>query len=165
MSINIGIKNLNDISNQVCLSELGMDSMMSVEIKQTLEREHNIFLTTQDIRNLNFATLVKINQEVQHEKLCSDDTSDTNDFNGLKLLVRVIGKDNLISDVCMNLPTKGDKNKNEIFLLPGIEGSGTIFNLLASKIEAPATCLQYGTYNIGNNYDTIAEIANNILKV
>lgn len=40
---------------QATLAELGMDSMMAVEIKQSLEREFEIFLTAQDIRTLTFA--------------------------------------------------------------------------------------------------------------
>jgi len=42
------------------LAELGMDSMMAVEIKQTLKREYDIFLTAEDIRNLNFSKLMSL---------------------------------------------------------------------------------------------------------
>lgn len=37
-----------------------MDSMMAVEIKQTLEREFEVFLTPQDIRGMTFAKLQEI---------------------------------------------------------------------------------------------------------
>ncbi|PZC73265.1 hypothetical protein B5X24_HaOG209733 [Helicoverpa armigera] len=56
----MGIKDLKTVSQQVSLAELGMDSMMAVEIKQTLEREFEIFLTAQDIRTLTFARFVTI---------------------------------------------------------------------------------------------------------
>ncbi|XP_025162176.1 uncharacterized protein LOC105185637 [Harpegnathos saltator] len=75
-----------------------------------------------------------------------------------------MGEDNLINDICMNLQTKGDTTKDEIFLLPGIEGCGNIFYSLAPKIEAPATCLQYGTYNIDKNCNTVADIVDSIFK-
>ena len=39
------------------LAELGMDSMTAVEIKESLEREFEVFLTPQEIRNLTFASL------------------------------------------------------------------------------------------------------------
>ncbi|EFN80819.1 Fatty acid synthase [Harpegnathos saltator] len=140
---------------------------MAVEIKQTLEREYEVFLTAQDIRNLNFAKLAEMfNQETLNEKLRSDNLKDSSDLAGLKLLVRVIGDDNYsIPDVCISLPTKADTARDEIFLLPGVEGCWSIFNLLAPKIEAPAVCLQYGTYNIGNDCHTISEIADCLLKV
>lgn len=166
MRLNVGLKNLSAVSRHVRLSELGMDSMMATEVKQTLERGFGVFLPVQDIRNLSFAKLDEIfNEKSQNEEMLSDKASNENNLTGLQLLIRTMGKDNLISDVCINLPTKGDSAKNEIFLLPGIEGCANIFNLLAPKIEAPAICLQYGTYNIGNSYHTITEIADCMLKV
>ena len=36
---------------------MGMDSMTVVEIMQTLEREFEVYLTPQEIRNLTFASL------------------------------------------------------------------------------------------------------------
>lgn len=45
----LGIKNVNTVSMQFTLSELGMDSKLRVEIKQTLEGRYGIFLKTQDL--------------------------------------------------------------------------------------------------------------------
>ena len=52
-----GIRDLKTISLNSTLAELGMDSMTTVEIKETLERESEIYLTPQEIRNLTFANL------------------------------------------------------------------------------------------------------------
>lgn len=51
----IGIRDVKTISYQSTLPELGMDSMMAVEMKQFLEREFEVFLTPQEIRSLTFA--------------------------------------------------------------------------------------------------------------
>lgn len=51
---------MKTVSLHSTLAELGMDSMMGVEIKQTLEREFEVFLTPQDIRSLTFAKLHEI---------------------------------------------------------------------------------------------------------
>lgn len=51
----LGIRDIKTVSFHSSLAELGMDSIMAVEIKQTLEREFEIFLTPQDIRSLTFA--------------------------------------------------------------------------------------------------------------
>lgn len=48
----MGIRDIKTVSTNVTLSEVGMDSLMAVEIKQTLEREFEIFLTPQDLRAL-----------------------------------------------------------------------------------------------------------------
>lgn len=138
-----------------------MDSMMAVEIKQTLEREFDVFLTTQDIRYLNFAKLIEMfDENTSNDK----NVRDVNELNDIKLLVRLIGND-LIPDVCMDLPTKRNMTRSEIFLLPGMEGCGNIFDSLVQHIEAPATCLQHGAYHIGTNSNSINEIADRLLKV
>lgn len=56
----LGIKDLKSVSLHASLAELGMDSMNAVEIKQTLEREFEIFLTPTDIRTMTFAKYLKI---------------------------------------------------------------------------------------------------------
>lgn len=44
-----------------------MDSMMAVEIKQTLEREFQVFLTPQDIRGMTFAKLQDLAAQTENE--------------------------------------------------------------------------------------------------
>lgn len=44
-----------------------MDSMMAVEIKQTLEREFEMFLSAQDIRGMTFARLTELAQSMQEQ--------------------------------------------------------------------------------------------------
>ncbi|EFN74070.1 Fatty acid synthase [Camponotus floridanus] len=157
----MGLKDLNNVARHTPLPELGMDSMMAVEIKQTLEREFDVFLTAQDIRYLNFA---KLNEMFDKDK--SEDKSDReeNELTGIKLFVRLVGNDHLIPDICIDLPTKRDKEKSEVFLLPGMEGCGNIFDSLVQQIEAPATCLQHGIYNIGADCTSINEIADCLLQ-
>jgi fatty acid synthase len=52
-----GIRDIKTISLNSTLAELGIESMTAVEIKVTLEREFEVYLTLQEIRNLTFATL------------------------------------------------------------------------------------------------------------
>jgi fatty acid synthase len=63
-----GIRDLKTISLNSTLAELGMDSMTTVEIKETLEREFEIYLTPQEIRNLTFANL----DELSAANQCAD---------------------------------------------------------------------------------------------
>ncbi|KYN20666.1 Fatty acid synthase [Trachymyrmex cornetzi] len=55
----LGISDIKAASPNSSLVELGMDSMMIIEIKQILEQGFDIFLTTKEIRNLTFAKLTK----------------------------------------------------------------------------------------------------------
>lgn len=58
---------MKTISLHSTLAELGMDSMMAVEIKQTLEREFQVFLTPQDIRGMTFAKLQDLAAQTENE--------------------------------------------------------------------------------------------------
>ncbi|XP_025268427.1 fatty acid synthase-like [Camponotus floridanus] len=157
----MGLKDLNNVARHTPLPELGMDSMMAVEIKQTLEREFDVFLTAQDIRYLNFAKLIEM---FDKDTSIDQNVRDLNELTGIKLLVRLIGNDHLIPDICVDLSTKRNNARSEIFLVPGIEGCGSIFDSLVHHIEAPATCLQHGAYNIGTGCTSVNEIADRLLK-
>jgi len=50
------------------LAEIGMDSMTVLEIKETLQREFEVYLTLQEIRNLTFANL----DEMSAAKRCTE---------------------------------------------------------------------------------------------
>jgi len=55
-----GIRDQKTISLNSTLAELGMDSMTAVEIKETLEREFEVYLTLQEIRKLTFVSIDKL---------------------------------------------------------------------------------------------------------
>jgi len=148
------------------LSELGMDSIMSVEIKQTLERDFGIFLTAQNIRNLNFAKLTEMrNKDIEWQKTQEQDNEQETEESSMHLLIRTVHNESITSEICMELPSKMDPRKVGVFLLPGIEGYGHIFNSLASKIRPRMTCLQYGTNNIKLDLTSIPEYADHLLQV
>ncbi|XP_014480112.1 PREDICTED: fatty acid synthase-like, partial [Dinoponera quadriceps] len=79
----MGMEDLETIGQNTPLSELGMDSMMAVDIKQTLQREFDIFLTAQDIRKL---TLAKLKDMADENKRFAEDTNDIVDLESGKLL-------------------------------------------------------------------------------
>lgn len=163
--MHVGQSDLKTVAQHISLAELGMDSMMAVEIKQTLEHEFDMFFTPQDIRMLTFSKLIEMDKSTQQEKSHSKDNEKTAELAGMQLLIRITGNKNITSDVCLELPTLKDQRKVNVYLLAGIEGCGHIFNPLASKIKPPATCLQYATYNIGLSPTSITDYANYLLPV
>lgn len=59
---------MNSISVEASLGDLGLDSLMGVEIKQTLERDFDLVLSTTEIRQLTITNLKEMsNNEQQHE--------------------------------------------------------------------------------------------------
>jgi acyl carrier protein len=59
-SLILGIKDVNTVNAQSTLADLGMDSLMGSEIKQTLERNYDLVLSAQEIRTLTFARLSEL---------------------------------------------------------------------------------------------------------
>lgn len=60
----LGIKNASTLDPNSTLGELGMDSLMAIEIKQGLEREFDIVLSTAEIRNMTIKRLKEMQAEI-----------------------------------------------------------------------------------------------------
>lgn len=58
-----GIRDVNKAPMNVSLGDLGMDSLMAVEIKQTLEREADVVFSAEQIRELTIGQVVQIQNE------------------------------------------------------------------------------------------------------
>ena len=52
-----GIKDSSSVNPDLTLGDLGLDSLIGVEIKQTLQRDYNISMAAKEIRALTFAKL------------------------------------------------------------------------------------------------------------
>ncbi|XP_063988184.1 fatty acid synthase-like [Diachasmimorpha longicaudata] len=157
----MGLKDLKSVGVHTSLAELGMDSMMAVEIRQTLEREFEVFLTAQDIRGLNFAKLIEMNSKNLELKKKTMKGMGGEVPMGIKLLVRLLGGEAPMEELCVQLCTKEESGRQEVFMIPGIEGCGAIFSNLASNIRAPASSLQLN--NMNTEYQSIPEMADQLL--
>lgn len=51
---------MKTINHASTLADLGMDSLMGAEIKQTLERNYDLVLSAQEIRGLTFGKLSEL---------------------------------------------------------------------------------------------------------
>ena len=58
------------LNQNLSLADVGIDSMITLEIQQILEQEFDIFLSMQEIQNLTFAKLIKMSNanDNVHEK-------------------------------------------------------------------------------------------------
>ncbi|XP_011875292.1 PREDICTED: fatty acid synthase-like isoform X1 [Vollenhovia emeryi] len=157
----LGIKSMKNVSPTLYLPELGMDSMMVVEIKQTLEREFDIFFSAQEIRNLTFTKLSEISNA------SADNTQDVNKLDieqrNLKFLIGVIKDKDFISETCLDFSTKRQKTTTEVFLIPGIDGCGTVFSHLGPNINFSARALCHYTNNIDAT-DIISETSDHLIN-
>ncbi|XP_050677552.1 fatty acid synthase-like [Leptidea sinapis] len=152
----MGIKDMKTVSHQVSLAELGMDSMMAIEIKQTLEREFEVFLTAQDIRTLTFAKLVELTAEREAAASTSASAQPVvaEGAVGLRVLMRNFGDEKIANEPFVYVPTMvSDGNENEItinedekvmFVLPGIEGCSSAMEQLCKRLKIKICVLQLG---------------------
>jgi len=63
----LGIKDASKVHDESTLGELGLDSLMAVEIRQYIEREHDMTLNIQEIRSLTIERIRKISEQSQTE--------------------------------------------------------------------------------------------------
>ncbi|GBP45810.1 Fatty acid synthase [Eumeta japonica] len=171
----MGIKDLKTVSQQVSLAELGMDSMMAVEIKQTLEREFEVFLTAQDIRTLTFSRLVELSMQREDASLKTAAKPLAGDgVVGLKVLLRTIGDEETASKPFIFMPTmvsEGKENEPEIqgseevlFMLPGLEGCATVLEPLCRRLKIKACVLQLGHEYVDDNEEMMVTRLHQTIK-
>ncbi|XP_045539247.1 fatty acid synthase-like [Papilio machaon] len=171
----MGIKDLKTVSQQVSLAELGMDSMMAVEIKQTLEREFEIFLTAQDIRTLTFARLVELT--AQREAAASTSAArpvQADAAAGLRVFIRNFGDEKLASEPLIYMSTMvSDGGDNEVpidelepvmFMVPGLEGCAAVMEPLCRRLKIKICALQLGIEFRNDNLDSMVDRLHQTMK-
>lgn len=56
----LGVNDASQLNPDACLGDLGLDSLMGVEIKQALERDYDIVLSMKDIRTVSITLMHKV---------------------------------------------------------------------------------------------------------
>ncbi|VEN38432.1 unnamed protein product, partial [Callosobruchus maculatus] len=144
-----------------------MDSMTSVEIKQTLEREFEIFLSSKDIRSLTLARL----KEIEMEKYETDSSNKSpatamsqETALGLDQVLRILGDEEESRRTCLRLESRlqEDQSGPTVFFLPGTEGFAKVMCNLASGLHAHVIALQY-THDM--KFETIQDMAKSLTTV
>ncbi|KAL6267253.1 hypothetical protein P5V15_000327 [Pogonomyrmex californicus] len=156
----LDIKDMKVVSRTASLAELGMDSMMAIEIKQTFEREFDIFLTAQEIRNLTFAklsNLSSVTDNIEDKKVFDAEVP-----NVMKLLVGIVKDKDFVSEP-FSLLTKGKDTATQVFLVPGVDGCGTVFNHLAPSMNYSTMTLHYSANDI-NAVNVISNTVDRLAK-
>lgn len=134
----IGVRDIKTISLHSTLPELGMDSMMATEIKQTMEREFEIFLTVKDVRNLTFAKL--------HEIMSAKATAELQNSDDVyKTFVKSVGNKESAKELLTRLPSAiGVQEEGPcVILFPGIEGVAVPMGVIAKNLTAHVFCAQF----------------------
>ncbi|XP_037892772.1 fatty acid synthase-like [Glossina fuscipes] len=159
----MGIRNIKSVSLGATLSEMGMDSLMAVEIQQTLERNFDLSLTPEMLRSLTFQKLLEYNEGKAKEFNVTED--EDLDFalkdtpTGIELLVRNLGDETRCNEVMIELQSDTLQLATlPTIMIPGIEGTaGQVWYKMAKNINSKVNMLQFHRFAELTSIKEIAE--------
>lgn len=167
----LGLKDTKNISDSSTLADLGMDSLMGAEIKQTLERNYDLVMSAVEIRTLTFGTLKTLedgagsaaspvaSRAASPLRAASPNPGDFAAGGGMMHFT-----DELMPTTCL-LKMKSGETKNSsvkpVFLIHPIEGVVSALTQLAEELKRPVYGLQCVSYA---PLDTIQDLAAYYIK-
>ncbi|KAL1416718.1 hypothetical protein MTO96_027614 [Rhipicephalus appendiculatus] len=101
------VKDPSSLNPNISLGELGMDSLMGVEVKQTIERDYDVALSMQEIRQLTISRLREISGGASSSSAKSDgsatppeseESADVSEVPRLRLVKELVPHSVLIRD-------------------------------------------------------------------
>uniref|UniRef100_A0A6Q2Y0D1 Fatty acid synthase n=1 Tax=Esox lucius TaxID=8010 RepID=A0A6Q2Y0D1_ESOLU len=137
----LGVRDVSSLNSDASLADLGLDSLMGVEVRQTLERDYDIVMAMREIRQLTINKLRELSSKPVG-------TAESGQSPLKKAGVRSL----LESDLSLMLvnpdgPTVSRLNEVQsaerpLFLVHPIEGSIAAFRTLTAKLSVPCYGLQ-----------------------
>ncbi|CAL8305722.1 unnamed protein product [Boreogadus saida] len=136
----LGVRDVSTLNADSSLADLGLDSLMGVEVRQTLERDYDIVMAMREIRQLTINKLRELSN--------SKPTEESRQSPVKHAAARVL----LDSDLSVLLvdpdgPTLArlnavDSQERALFLVHPIEGSVAAFRSLTAQLRMPCYGLQ-----------------------
>ncbi|KAJ8954469.1 hypothetical protein NQ314_007075 [Rhamnusium bicolor] len=141
------------VDKTITLSQLGLDSLMVAEIKQTLYRNYQLELSTDEIRDLSFNILLEMGK-------CDKDSPSVSLSNGVtentaETMNAIISKETIVE---LNHNENSDRI---VFLIHSIEGQVAILRMIARQLKAIAYGLQCTK---DADYDNLQDYASYFIK-
>ncbi|NWT56328.1 FAS synthase, partial [Erythrocercus mccallii] len=137
----LGVRDVCSLNAESSLADLGLDSLMGVEVRQTLERDYDIVMTMREIRLLTINKLRELSSKSRTaEELKSSPLMKTGPGQPPKLDLNNL----LVNPEGPTITRLNDVQSMErpLFLIHPIEGSIAVFYTLASRLHVPCYGLQ-----------------------
>ncbi|KAM6049680.1 fatty acid synthase isoform 2-T2 [Theristicus caerulescens] len=137
----LGARDVSSLNADSSLADLGLDSLMGVEVRQTLERDYDIVMTMREIRLLTINKLRELSSKSQKaEELKPSQLTKTGSGEPPKLDLNNL----LVNPEGPTITRLNDVQGTErpLFLVHPIEGSTAVFCTLASRLHMPCYGLQ-----------------------
>ncbi|XP_055839922.1 fatty acid synthase isoform X2 [Episyrphus balteatus] len=142
----LGLRDIKNVQESSTLADLGMDSLMGAEIKQTLERNFDIVLSAQEIRMLTFGTLNTLTGETNQTSSVSpvedpsrDAPSPFGDGTQVVFASQLMPTEPIVQ---LKSGAPGSSKKRPIFFVHPIEGFITPLERLAARLDCPVYGVQ-----------------------
>ncbi|XP_074596261.1 fatty acid synthase-like [Brevipalpus obovatus] len=149
----LGIKDVYALDPEITLGELGMDSLMAIEVQQALERNFNVSMTTKEIRQLRMRELI-----ILSKKFSSENDNQKTQFSPKSDGELSIDFGEEASTFLEKPITKlNDHSKDIVLVLPPIEGHYQHFGHLFERFEQSVVGLNW-TYDLAK-FASIEEVA------
>uniref|UniRef100_A0A8C2UFP2 Fatty acid synthase n=1 Tax=Coturnix japonica TaxID=93934 RepID=A0A8C2UFP2_COTJA len=127
----LGVRDVSSLNAESSLADLGLDSLMGVEVRQTLERDYDIVMTMREIRLLTINKL----RELSSKSGAAEVRQQPPKLDLNNLLVNPEGP-------TITRLNEVQSTERPLFLVHPIEGSIAVFYTLASKLHMPCYGLQ-----------------------
>ncbi|XP_071965803.1 fatty acid synthase-like [Antedon mediterranea] len=131
----LGVRDPSTMNPDTTLADLGLDSLMGVEVKQTLERDFELAISMKDVRLLTFNKLKEL----------SNSSSEPTALVESKPVIPAIDQHTFVSHNDKRTLVKLndiDNDKRPVFLIHPMEGSVDILTDLAANMSSPCYGLQ-----------------------
>ncbi|CAD6999349.1 unnamed protein product [Ceratitis capitata] len=141
----LGLRDVKNVQDAASLADLGMDSLMSSEIKQTLERCFDIVMSPQEIRALTFGQLKKLDGGATEQSSSADNATETRSPTPIGDGTQVVFVTELMpSETIVRLESAvpADSKKTPIFFVSPIEGFVDALKEVAKRLDCPVYGLQ-----------------------
>ncbi|KAL1484914.1 hypothetical protein MTO96_032290 [Rhipicephalus appendiculatus] len=141
----LGVTDMSRLNPSIRTDELGADSLMTVELKQTLERDYDLNLSMREIRQLTIARIRDISEggrgaSSAHEKTGMADESKGGDE---PEVVRFVLSARLVPDHTLVEMNDVEDKHTRVFFLHPIEGHIDALRELASELPVRAVGVQW----------------------
>ena len=154
----LGVKDPSSLDPNTTLGDLGLDSLMAVEIRQALERDYDLVLSTQEVRSLKVKDIQKIGKD--RSAAAKDKEKEGKEGKpvvGVNMDVNVAPAAQLFSN--LNIHSQGGR---PIFFIPSIEGDFRYLNPMTHCITRPTIGIHW-TEEL-DNFDSFSDLAKYIVS-
>lgn len=135
----LGIRDLAAVNLDSSLADLGLDSLMGVEVRQMLEREHELAMSMRDIQQLTLRKLQGLSGSAKELAAPTPkESSPAQQQAQLNLSILLVNPEG----PTLTRLNSVQSSEQPLFLVHPIEGSTAVFHSLAAKLSIPTYGLQ-----------------------